>query len=391
MKSQWTPSECLEALVRNGASRVKAAKELDIPIRLFLKKIKICRDRGDEVPESPYNKASSPELIATVQPAHDSVPEGFRIRGISTHLGPDGAILSQWHKTEKDDEQRYAIIKAGIEEMCIAIPPQAPIVPPEFTRERLCNLVTFTDYHMGMLAWHKEAGADWDLLIAERVLLGCFEQMMASAPRARVGILAQLGDFLHTDGLVPVTPAHGHVLDADSRYTKIVAVTIRVLRKIINRMLEKHEIVHVLMAEGNHDPTGSIWLQQMFLQLFENEPRVVVIDSPLPYYAIQHGKTMLAFHHGHLKKIESLPQLLAARFAKMWGETTKRYCHTGHLHHVHEKETPGMITTQHPTLAASDAHGARGGWYSERAAQCISYDSEFGQVARVMVTPEMVQ
>jgi hypothetical protein len=129
----------------------------------------------------------------------------------------------------------------------------------------------------------------------------------------------------------------------------------------------------------------------MFSALYENEPRVEVINSPLPYYVYQHGKTMLAWHHGHLKKNDQLPILFASQFAQVWGQTTKRYAHCGHRHHVEEKEHSGMIVIQHPTLTARDAYAARGGWIAERQATAITYHREFGQVARNTVTPEMIQ
>jgi hypothetical protein len=154
--------------------------------------------------------------------------------------------------------------------------------------------------------------------------------------------------------------------------------------------LAKHEKVVVLMAEGNHDISSSIWLRVMFKALFENEPRVSVIDSPLPYYVYQHGKTMLAFHHGHLHKNDRLPILFASEFPKVWGETTKRYAHCGHRHHVEEKEHSGITVIQHATLAARDAYAARGGWIAERQVSAITYHAEYGQVGRVTVTPEMV-
>ena len=144
------------------------------------------------------------------------------------------------------------------------------------------------------------------------------------------------------------------------------------------------------MAEGNHDITSSIWLRLMFKALYEREPRVLVLDSPLPYYAYQHGKTMLAFHHGHLKKNDQLPLLFAAQFPVLWGATTKRYAHTGHRHHVEEKEHSGMLVVQHPTLAARDAYAARGGWIAERQVRAITYHAEFGEVARNTVLPEML-
>jgi hypothetical protein len=145
------------------------------------------------------------------------------------------------------------------------------------------------------------------------------------------------------------------------------------------------------MAEGNHDITSSIWLRVMFKALYEDEPRVQVIDSDMPYYHYQHGHTMLAFHHGHLSKNESLPLLFASQFPDVWGATTKRYCHTGHRHHAHEKEHSGMKVIQHPTLSARDAYASRGGWISEREMTAITYHKKYGQVSRTTITPEMLQ
>jgi hypothetical protein len=254
----------------------------------------------------------------------------------------------------------------------------------------LANLYVITDYHMGMMAWRQEGGADWDLKIAERVLLGAFENMVVNSPNSRVGVLAQLGDFLHADGLLPITPTSGHVLDADGRFSKVVKITIRALRRLVDMMLMKHETVHVIMAEGNHDMASSVWLRQMFSALYENEPRVTINDSELPYYSFQFGKVMLAFHHGHMKKKEALPLLFASQFPEMWGSTTYRVCHTGHQHHEDLKEHSGMRVHQHPTLAARDAHSSRHGWMADRQTSCITYHEQFGKVGEIIVSPEML-
>jgi len=128
----------------------------------------------------------------------------------------------------------------------------------------------------------------------------------------------------------------------------------------------------------------------VFSALYENEPRLTVNDSETPFYVYQHGETMLAFHHGHMKKNDQLPILFAAQFPKVWGNTTRRYAHTGHRHHVEEREHSGMTVIQHPTLAARDAYAARGGWISDRAATAITYHERFGQVGRSTVNPEML-
>jgi hypothetical protein len=215
--------------------------------------------------------------------------------------------------------------------------------------------------------------------------------MVMSSPQASVGVVAQLGDWLHSDGILPVTPTSHNILDQDGRFSKIVQSSVRILRHLVDFALARHEKVIVLMAEGNHDISSSIWLRIMFNALYENEPRVEVIDSEMPYYVYQHGKTMLSFHHGHLKKNDYLPLFFAAQFSKVWGETEKRYCHTGHRHHVEEKEHSGMTVVQHPTLAARDAYASRGGWVAERQVSAITYHKAYGQVAKITITPDMLE
>jgi hypothetical protein len=320
---------------------------------------------------------------------HVVIPSPFVVKGTST-LYKDGVPKLQWVKTRLDDQLKEDAIRAAYDSMADELPRLSPIPKPIIAHEKLCNLYTITDFHLGMLSNEKESGADWDLKIAEKLLVDCFEQMIVSTPHASVAFINQLGDFLHSDGIMPVTPTSGHIVDQDGRFAKIVTVALRVLRRVIDIALMRHEKVVVLMAEGNHDITSSIWLRVMFKALYENEPRVQVIDSDLPYYQYQHGQTMLAFHHGHLSKNDSLPLLFASQFPKVWGNTTKRYCHTGHRHHVEEKEHSGMKVIQHATLSARDAYAARGGWLSEREANAITYHSEFGQVARTTVTPEML-
>lgn len=369
--------EFIEALETHG-SNSKAARALSINTRTLQRSMETLR-------KAAASKGYSPEHHMT-----KTVPDGFIVKGTSSYFDQDGKLKGQWVKSTIDQERQAQIIKEAYECMADELPRLAPVKAKGRHNRDLATVYTLTDAHVGALCWHKEGGADWDLKIAEATLTGCFEHMIQSSPAAEVGIVSQLGDFLHQDSIQPVTPTSQHLLDADGRFTKVVQVAVRVLRRVITMALEKHNKVVVLLAEGNHDLSSSIWLRCMFAAMYEEEPRIEVIDSALPYYTYQHGKTMLCWHHGHLKKNDQLPMLFASQFPKVWGETVKRYAHTGHRHHVEEKEHSGMTVIQHPTLAARDAYAARGGWIAERQASAITYHREFGQIGRVTVTPEML-
>lgn len=329
-------------------------------------------------------------------PEHDmthTVPDGMAVQRISTNYGEHGEVKQQWVISSPDKARQEEMFLAAMSAMAEELPRVKKTPTPKRTLEHLLNLYTLTDSHVGALCWDKEnldPNGNWDLNIAETTLTRCFEEMVKASPAAAVGVVAQLGDFLHSDGLAAVTPTSGHLLDQDGRFPKVVRAAIRILRRVIDFALARHEKVVVLMAEGNHDLASSVWLRAMFQALYENEPRVYVIDSELPYYVYQHGSTMLAWHHGHLRKNEQLPILFASQFPKIWGETLHRYAHTGHRHHEEIKEHSGMKVQQHSTLVSRDAYASRGGWMSMRQCVAITYHNRFGQVACNTITPEML-
>ena len=327
-------------------------------------------------------------------PDHDftrPVPDGYIAKGVSTYYNAEGKPAGQWVKASLSHEALVEAMREAIDGFKDEVLPADVIVAPDRTEEHLCNLYTFTDYHLGMLAWHKEGGSDWNISIAEKTILAALVQMVNQSPNAHTAVLNIQGDFLHTDGKTPVTPASKHVLDADSRFPKIRRSAIRIIRSLVAICLSRHQEVRLIIAEGNHDEESAGWLSDLFAVHYEEDFRVTVNDSVLPFYVFEWGKTMLGIHHGHKVKNESLPLLFAAQFPQEWGRTTRREIHCGHRHHRDEKEYNGVTVVQHPTLSARDAYAARGGWIADRAAWAITYHKKYGAVGRVMITTEMLE
>lgn len=326
-------------------------------------------------------------------PQHDmtrTVPDGFTVKGVSTMYREDGTIAAQWVKSAQDPERVRAIIEAVMAGLRDEVPRVKPTKAPKQAPNDLLNLYAITDYHLGMLAWGEETGADWDTNIAEDMLVAWFAQSLAESPDAEVGVFGQIGDFLHWDGWDAVTPASKHLLDADTRFPRLVRVAIRAVRRIIDMMLAKHVRVHVIMAEGNHDPAASVWLRELCAAMYEAEPRVTVDTSPDPYYGYEWGKNLLLFHHGHKRKPSNIDTVFVSKFREEFGRTQYVYAHMGHMHHVDQKETNLMVVEQHRTLAAPDAYAARGGWMSGRDAQWIVYDKRYGERIRGKVPAQLI-
>jgi hypothetical protein len=287
-----------------------------------------------------------------------------------------GKTILQWTKSNVSLEHQLAAMQEAIDEIKKDLKPIKPVKLVRSKSTDLLNLYVLSDIHIGMKSWAEETGADWDLDIAEETILAAFTHLIASSPPASVGFLGQLGDCLHFDGILPVTPTSGHVLDVDSRFAKVVRTVVRVLRSVITMLLMNHKKVVVLMAAGNHDPASSVWLQQVFMELFKENKRLEMILSPNPYYAYKHKNVMLGFHHGHRAKINTIAQTFLGEFRQMFGNTEQTYIHTGHYHSWSGKETSGAIIEQHPTLASRDAYAAHGGWHCLRRMAVITYDDK---------------
>lgn len=318
-------------------------------------------------------------------------PEAFAMGKVTVQRNEKGEVTNTWARYSPDVEKQLEAMRAAVKAMSRELKPEQALAAPPVTLAHLLNCYVITDYHLGMNAWGEETGADWDMRIAEDLLVAWFSAAIAQSPDARIGVFAQLGDFLHWDGIQAVTLTSGHVLDADTRFQKLVRVAISVIRRVTSMLLQKHEKVILLMAEGNHDLASSMWLRELFAVLYAEEPRIEVVTRPDPYYCVEHGLTSLFFHHSHKKRMDGLETVFISKFREVFGRTKYSYAHTGHLHHNVTRETNTMQIEQHRTLAAPDSHASRGGWMSGREAKCITYHSEHGEVGRITVSADMLK
>lgn len=341
-----------------------------------------------------YKRVESRAAKQGYSPSHDmthTVPEGFTVSGVSTLYNDQGEISAQWVKSgQNKTESAIAGLIERLDNGDLKFKKFKPVVGPKHTEKDLCSLLTITDFHIGMYSWNAETSEDWNVNISQDVFLNAVNDLLQGSPDAEIGILNQLGDFLHWDGLVPVTPTSQHILEGtDSRYPKLVDMAMSVMIEAVRLMLKKYKKVMVVQAEGNHDISGSIWLRKFIKHMFSNEPRVEVIDNEFPYYAYLHGEILIGFHHGHKQKINQLHKVFSAepRFRALWGQATNTYIHTGHYHHERVYEDAGAIAEQHPTLAARDSYATRLGLVSARGAKIITYHKKHGETHRVTVRP----
>jgi len=366
-----TQREKVQAIIDHGGMR-EAARQLDC---------------GYSTIQSAVEKVKKNAEARGYSPQHDLthvLPESLRLKGTSTLYHKEKGQLLQWVKTRADEEAQARIILEGIKDALEEFRGTAePVHHLGFDSVKGLTAYVMGDAHFGLLAHQDETQIDdFDSEIAYRVMQGAVDYLVHSAPPTENAIFVNVGDALHIDNRTNKTPGHGHQLDADSRYYRIIKVFVWAMIHGIRRMLEKHDHLTVFNAAGNHDPDSTHWIQLALSLYFENEPRVTIEVNPAHYHFYRYENVLLGVTHGDGAKMEELPNIMAHLKAEDWGQTKHRYWLTGHIHHRVVKEFNGCKVESFNTLAPSDAWHAKSGYFAAREMHAMIFNPEHGLVAR---------
>jgi hypothetical protein len=315
--------------------------------------------------------------------------DGQLLKGTSSlvRVAEDGSqsTVLQWVKTDVDRGAKVDALRQAIDGICKDLPRAKPIAAPRSCDDDLMCVIPIGDPHIGMLSWAAETGESWDLIIAERVLIGAVEKAVALAPSAGRCLLINLGDFFHSDSQENRTARSGNQLDVDSRWARVLEVGIRIERRMIELCLAKFKRVDVDNVRGNHDDHSSVMLAHVMNAYFERNKRVSVCMNPSLHHYWEHGACLIGTHHGHQTRKERLGALMAATQPEAWGRTTHRRIYRGHEHSDSLREEPGVIVETMNTLAARDAYAAGSGYVSGRDLKIDTWHKKHGLVNRHII------
>lgn len=337
-----------------------------------------------------FTRNPDPELWEVhKRPTVEQLKE-LSVKGRST-LYKDGEVVMEWVKTDRRYEDAERLLSEIRDAYKAELPQIEPTrIPRQFDAD-CAVVIPFGDPHLGMHAWAEETGADFDLKIAEKHLCGAVDTLINATKPSAECLIANLGDFFHADNLDGTTMRSGHKLDTDTRWPKVLRVGIMAMRYCIEAAAKRHGKVTVINAIGNHDDHSSMFLSICLAHIYENEPRVTIIDKPTTTHYWRFGANLVGVHHGHSIKMDKLPLVMAAERPIEWGETKYRYWLTGHSHHDSKKEFNGVTVESFRTLAARDAYAASHGYLSGRDMKAIVLHREWGEIGRHLVNVAMLE
>lgn len=395
--------EAQEAFVRIGddfSNQEEAAASIGISRGAFMNRVRKYRDfvaqengeirpgfevvRQSETYDADGNVRSRSVVQKPETGGKFHVPQGHKIKGVSAFLDANGNVSGQWVRTT-DAPDPIEAAKVIAETVAAYEYTPINIQSPQDTDEDLATVYPLADLHLGLLAWRRESGQDWDLDIAQREIIPAIARCIQSSPNSKQCVILGLGDLLHFDGYEPVTSRSRNFLDADGRYPKVLSIAVKMLVDAITMALEKHENVLVRVLAGNHDDQSAIAVALALALKYETEPRVSIDDCPSRFWWWRWGKVLLGATHGDKVKMRDLPMVMAVDCKDDWGEATYQKIYTGHIHHESRIEEGGVIVESMRAPVAKDAYHASAKYRSGRSIYSETFSKSGREVGRVSI------
>jgi hypothetical protein len=210
-----------------------------------------------------------------------------------------------------------------------------PLAVQEHGKSGNMAIIANFDVHLGKLAWDVETGqGDYDMKISvehfNHVTDTNLDRVRIFKPDKIIFILGQ--DMMHYENLEGVTPQGRNILDTDGRLAKLQDVAIDVT---VNNIMKCRAVapVEVILVQGNHDSTSSLWLSKVLRAWFREDKFVEVDCQPKLRKARLWGNTFIGLAHQiNPTKMPYNAMEFSTQFKELWAQADYRECLFGHKH-----------------------------------------------------------
>ena len=372
LKEWATPrqAEIIDAVIECG-TQAAAAERLGVNRRTVERGLQKVRNKAAKQGYSPDHNLTH------------TAPDTHIVKGASTLYGDDGEVKLQWVKTDLKKEALAETLQAVADDLCASLPRYEPTPSNLTLTTDALSAYVIGDAHIGMIVrdHHNNGQGDWNLDIAEKVTLEAIHKLTELSGGTDVGMLVDIGDFQHADNSNNISQS-GHFHKTDGDFKDVILACVRIYRQAITMMLDKHKEVVVVLVRGNHNKDSALFIATLLEAVYENEPRVTVLDNRHKTLQYTYHSCFFGFHHGDRIKIDRLYQYLTSVYAEDWGKTKHRHCMLGHIHHHSAKEYGSCDFESFNTLASQDEWHSHSMYNSKRSMTSIIFDKDYGEVQR---------
>jgi len=148
-------------------------------------------------------------------------PDHIDIKNSTVQYNADGEVVQEWRRQYPS----LQLLQDVVSGLCSEVKGKGK-VPKKSGRgikQDILFEIDIYDAHVGMYADEKETlDENYNCDIAAQRMVSATESLASRADSPGKCVLVFGGDMLHVDNRTNQTPGSGHILDADSRYHRIV-------------------------------------------------------------------------------------------------------------------------------------------------------------------------
>jgi len=298
-------------------------------------------------------------------------PDAFlREMGVAPEYRVERVLVNKWGVPGRESKQIKVWLKTDADELALAERLRASLEKnpavlrrPDLEPGELFAVLSLPDLHVGMLAWHRETGENYDTEIALGRMNAAAASLLSRLSGLRVSeIVFPVGnDIFHADTHENTTTA-GTRVDVDSRWQKSFQMVAEALIKGPVSWAAEVAPVRVIIVPGNHDYQRAFYLGEVMRWYYEGRKLPVEVDnSPRLRKYYRRGGVLLGFTHGAWVKPNQLPLIMATEAPEDWAGSVWREWLLGHYHRKREmawnstEEVGGVRLRVLPSLATPDA------------------------------------
>lgn len=241
--------------------------------------------------------------------------------------------------------------------------------------EKYAAVLPIADLHFGSRSVADETGDENNLEITKKLLIDSMLFHRDHIMKYHIDkiIIPILGDFFNVDNTFSTTTKGTY----QEEYTSLKQ-TFRKGCELIIEIIDSFSAfgkVYVPICRGNHDETGSFYLQ-CFLEAFYKDSNVHIEKSDMQRKYVKYGNTCLGFGHGDTRANADYLSIMLSEFNAF--DSKYREFIVGHLHHTKTEEKPGIKVRRVGSLCASDTWHKKMGYNSMRSSEGYILSKDHG-------------
>jgi hypothetical protein len=358
--------ETWAAYIEHGEVTAAAARSMGKPVETVRCILKECREKGYHLSDGARGAMQNAGLSGT------EAKVGW-IVNVDPETGSRQSTY--WRAPEADTESIIDRLRDAFEGITAA-----PVVPaPKHNNADLLTVYPVPDAHVGLQAWGKETGEDYDTEKAAARIREWVASCVASSPASETAIILGVGDLTHSDDQTNATPRSKHVLDVDTRHFRTIDVTIAAMASAIESAAAKHRRVLLCAYLPGKPRSRHTYMAVLFAlaERYRDNARIEVQKVPGEFFAYQFGKVLIAAHHGDKAKAERLVMFMADQYPEMWGAS--RTSIPLYRAPASSQRWPDIGGVQHEQLravTARDAYAVAHGYTARAQMQAITFQKD---------------